>query len=101
MFRLGISEKETLTRLSASGIDFAVTDSALERLQKAGASPGVLDAVKRLAAKKPDAGPERKMMLWTHRHYKSYDNPLACEAASTARKSAPSSPRSSATSRST
>src|SRR5262245_50628157 len=60
LIRLGVSEEQTVSRLNALGIDFAVTDAVVERLKKAKASPGVLDAVKRLGAKKPAAGPERK-----------------------------------------
>lgn len=79
LVRLNVVEKVIVAQLDKRGVEFTLGEEVIARFKKAGASPGVLDALQRLAAKKKESGPERKMMIWTHRYYKSYDNPLPCE----------------------
>jgi hypothetical protein len=85
LVELQIDDGCIIGRVQKTGPDFKVDEAVVARLRKAGASDAVIEALKggkaTEAVAKPDTPDPKKrtLMLWTKRHYSTYDNPLESE----------------------
>jgi len=61
----GIEEEAIVTRIRKGGIAFVLDPAAIARLEKAGASSGVIGAVREVAKNGMPMGNKPRVMLWT------------------------------------
>jgi hypothetical protein len=85
LVELQIDDGCIIARIQKTGPDFKVDEAVVTRLRKAGASDAVIEALRagkatEVIAKTEAPDPKKRtMMVWTKRHYGSYDNPLESE----------------------